>query len=213
MKLKRFGKIRKLTHKNIRPYGCIIDSKFLKDDGRGDKFGVLLKERSSGWRIGYLVLRKRRIERLESHPGSLETFEPVSGKAVIIFAGRRSPRRRKLFLLDRPVCLKKKVKTIYSSMLKPIIFCIIMCVCGLAFAREWPEGEEAASHDYVGSRSIIISDEVREEERSLEMSHLFEDAALLGQAGREWSLKAASAPDVYRPKPGGKRMVDEVWGF
>lgn len=102
-------KIKRLTHKDIRPYGWIIDSRFMKDDGRGDKFGVLLKERSKGWRIGYLILRKKRIENLESHPDSLETFEPVSGRTVIYLARNRAPRSIKAFLLDKPVVLKKGV--------------------------------------------------------------------------------------------------------
>ena len=102
-------KINRLTRKNIKPYGWIIDSGFIKDDGRGDKFGVLLKERSAGWRIGYLILRKKNIIKLERHPDSLETFEPVKGKAVIILATDKYPGKRETFLLDKPVVLKKGV--------------------------------------------------------------------------------------------------------
>ncbi len=102
-------KINKLTHEAIKPYGRIIDAKFIKDYGRGDKFGILLKERSAGWRIGYLILRKKRIERLESHPDSLETFEPIKGRAVIALAAEKSPGNPKIFLLDKPVVLKKGV--------------------------------------------------------------------------------------------------------
>ncbi|MDP2913361.1 MAG: hypothetical protein Q8N91_05070 [Candidatus Omnitrophota bacterium] len=99
----------KLTHESIRPYGYIIDSKFIKDDGRGDKFGILLKERSGGWRIGYLILRKKRIARLENHPDSLETFEPVKGRAVIFLAANKDPEKIKAFFLDKPLVVKKGV--------------------------------------------------------------------------------------------------------
>ena len=102
-------KANKLTHKNIRPYGRIIDAGFLKDNGRGDKFGVLLKERSRGWRIGYLILRKKTIKRLENHPDSLETFEPVKGRSIIALAPNKNPDKFKIFLLDRPIVLKKGV--------------------------------------------------------------------------------------------------------
>jgi ureidoglycolate hydrolase len=102
-------KIRKLTHAAIAPYGRIIDRSFLKDDGSGDKYGVLLKERSAGWRIGYLILRKRAMYRLEQHPDSLETFEPVKGRAVIAFAAKGRPDDIKLFFLDKPVVIKKGV--------------------------------------------------------------------------------------------------------
>lgn len=102
-------KINKLAHRSIKPYGWIVDSKFMKDDGCGDKFEILLKEKSKGWRIGYLVLRKKKFRKLECHPDSLETFEPVKGKAVIALAGRRNPANFKVFLLDRPIVVKKGV--------------------------------------------------------------------------------------------------------
>jgi len=102
-------KMQRLTHKNIRPYGWIIDSHFIKDDGKWDKFGILLKERSKGWRIGYLILRKKKIGGLESHPDSLETFEPVSGRAAIYLAKKKTPNNIEAFLLDKPVVLKKGV--------------------------------------------------------------------------------------------------------
>ena len=102
-------KLNKLTHEAMKPYGWIIDSKFMKDDGSGDKFDVLLKEKSSGWRIGYLILRKKTIKKLESHPDSLETFEPVKGKAMIMLAANKSPGKAKAFLLDKPVILKKGI--------------------------------------------------------------------------------------------------------
>jgi ureidoglycolate hydrolase len=102
-------KIKKLTHKNIKPYGWIIDREFIKDNGRGDKFGVLLKERSSGWRIGYLILRKKKFKKLENHPNSLETFEPVKGKAVIALSPNKRPHNMEIFLLDKPVVVKKRV--------------------------------------------------------------------------------------------------------
>ena len=102
-------KIRKLTHKSIEPYGKIIDSKFVKDDGRGDKFAVLLKEKSKGWRIGYLILRKRRFTKLENHPNSLETFEPVKGKAVIALASNKNPEKYRVFSLNKPIVVKMGV--------------------------------------------------------------------------------------------------------
>lgn len=105
----RYLKIYKLTSKTIKPYGYIIDSSCVKDDGRGNRFGILLRERSGGWRIGYLILREKKIDKLESHPDSLETFEPVRGEAVIALSRPGSPDAVKLFYLDKPVVLKKKI--------------------------------------------------------------------------------------------------------
>ena len=109
--LKRYRvnkKLHKFTHESIKPYGYIIDAKCVKDDGRGNRFGILLKEKSSGWRIGYLIVRDRTIARLEYHD-TLETFEPVSGRCVIALAAHAAPRKPKVFLLDRPIVLKKGV--------------------------------------------------------------------------------------------------------
>ena len=102
-------KIQRLTHKSIRPYGYLIDRTCVDDNGRENRFGILLKEKSRGWRIGYLVVRGRMIKKLENHPDSLETFEPVRGRAIIALAGNKDPQNPKVFLLDRPVVLKKGV--------------------------------------------------------------------------------------------------------
>ncbi len=101
-------RICKLTHENMQPYGYLIDKKCVKDNGKGNKFGILLKVKSAGWRIGYLIVREKTIKRIEYHD-SLETFEPVSGKAIIALATHASPENVKAFLLDKPIVLKKGI--------------------------------------------------------------------------------------------------------
>ncbi|MFA5146435.1 MAG: hypothetical protein WC515_03535 [Candidatus Omnitrophota bacterium] len=101
--------VRPLTRAASRAYGLIIDASCVDDRGRGNSFGILLKERSSGWRIGYLIVREKRITRLERHRDSLETFEPVKGRVVIALAPDKYPDKAKLFLLDRPFVVKKGV--------------------------------------------------------------------------------------------------------
>lgn len=101
-------RINTITHRSIRPYGFIIDKRCVKDNGRGNRFGILLKERSKGWRIGYLIVRDRTIPRLEYHD-TLETFEPVKGRCIIALAAHGSPERAKVFLLDKPIVLKKGI--------------------------------------------------------------------------------------------------------
>lgn len=99
----------KLTHAKIKPFGYIIDSKCLRYKPGDNGFGIVFKERSAGWRIAYLDVRKRTIARLENHPNTAETFEPVSGRAVIALAKHRDPESFELFALDRPVVLHKGV--------------------------------------------------------------------------------------------------------
>jgi len=100
---------KRLTHKAIRPFGYIIDARCVRDTGRKNAFGILLKEKAPGWRIGYLIVRQGFIDRLESHPDSLETFEPVKGRAIIALAPAKDPSAIKVFTLDKPVVLKKGV--------------------------------------------------------------------------------------------------------
>lgn len=102
-------KIAKLTHKNIRPYGRIIDASRVRYKPGDNGFGIVFKERSAGWRIAYLVVRRRAIARLERHSNTAETFEPVSGRTVIALATPSRPDACKLFRLDRPIVLKKDV--------------------------------------------------------------------------------------------------------
>lgn len=102
-------KIKKLTMAGIKPYGRIIDGSCVRDSGRGNRFGILLKEPSKGWRIGYLILRERSIGRLERHIDSLETFEPVKGRIVIAMAKAGSPDSYELFFLDKPVVINKGI--------------------------------------------------------------------------------------------------------
>ena len=101
-------KVKKLTHKSIKPYGRIIDSGCVKDDGKGNRFGIFLKEKSSGWRIGYLIVRDRSITRVEYHD-TLETFEPVIGKCIIALASSCKPEKPEVFLLDKPIVLNKGI--------------------------------------------------------------------------------------------------------
>lgn len=102
-------KVKRLTGKSVKPYGRIIDDSCVEDDGRGNRFGILLRQPSEGWRIGYLILRDKSIKRLERHTDSPETFEPVKGRAVIALAKELSPDSAELFFLDKPVVVNKGV--------------------------------------------------------------------------------------------------------
>jgi ureidoglycolate hydrolase len=101
--------IKRLTYKSMKPYGRIIDSKCCKFRPGDNGFGIVFSERSKGWRVAYLVVRKRAIERLERHPNTAETFEPVSGRTLIALAPRRGPAKVEMFLLDKPVVLFRGV--------------------------------------------------------------------------------------------------------
>lgn len=101
--------IENITSEGFRPYGRVIEYPD-KDKERRDKslFCITMKEKERvGWRIAYLVLRDKTIDRLERHPHSFESFEPVRGDTLIYVADKQDTAAIRCFRLDRPVVLNK----------------------------------------------------------------------------------------------------------
>lgn len=99
----------KIQAKNFQPYGWIIDYPG-KEFCRGKNlFRIVVRQQKTGWRIAYLVVRDKVIGRLEQHPDSLESFEPVSGKSLLFVATRKDAKNIVCFRLDKPVVLKKGI--------------------------------------------------------------------------------------------------------
>ncbi|MCA9395212.1 MAG: hypothetical protein KC900_13515 [Candidatus Omnitrophica bacterium] len=96
---------------NFRPYGKIIEYPNMETKGRVRNLWRIVHTENgrTGWRVAYLVLRDRTIGRLECHPHSDETFEPVRGKALIFTALHKDPGAVRCFVLDKPLILRKGV--------------------------------------------------------------------------------------------------------
>jgi len=110
-------KIHKLSHQSIKPYGKLIDRTSAKEQKDGNGWGFVIRVRSKGWRIAYLVLRNRSFKRLECHD-SPETFEPVKGRAVIaLFTPAAVPGTK----LTKKWCQAPKLKMKFFHLNKPII--------------------------------------------------------------------------------------------
>lgn len=95
----------------FKPYGWVIEPG-PKPAGTKKKnlFRIVLKEEKKlGWRIAYLVVRDKTIDKLEQHPESFESFEPVKGRSLLYVAGGVKPKEIKCFYLDKPVVLKKGI--------------------------------------------------------------------------------------------------------
>lgn len=103
--------IKKINAENFRLYGSIIG--YPADRRRNAKknlFCVVRKERKKvGWRICYLVVRDKVINKLEQHPDTFESFEPVKGRSLLFLARPGAPGRVECFLLDVPVVLNKGI--------------------------------------------------------------------------------------------------------
>ncbi|MBU4487444.1 MAG: hypothetical protein KKI13_00040 [Candidatus Omnitrophica bacterium] len=104
-------KIKKIAAVNFKRYGWLIaHSQKHSKTKNSNLFRIVLKEnRRCGWRIAYLILRDKSITRLEKHPGSFESFEPVRGKSLIYLAGSKNPQKIECFYLNRPIVLKKGI--------------------------------------------------------------------------------------------------------
>jgi ureidoglycolate hydrolase len=96
-------KIKTLSKASFSGYGTVLEQKNKKKI-----FSVIAGDPAAkGWRIGYLIFHPMAVDSLEAHPESMETFEPVSGTAIILVSPQKSPDRIEAFLLDKPVCVAK----------------------------------------------------------------------------------------------------------
>lgn len=103
--------IKELIQANFQSFGKIIEFPEKKiSDGNKNLFHVVCREKESlGWRIAYLIVREKTISRMEHHPLSLETFEPVKGKTLIYLSKTKKIEDINCFLLDKPVILNKGI--------------------------------------------------------------------------------------------------------
>ena len=103
--------IKTITSQNFRRYGKIIayPNKHLKGKKKNLFCIVLTEGKHTGWRIAYLIVRDKRIRRLERHPFSFESFEPMVGKALLYVTEKKDKNRIECFYLDRPIILNKGV--------------------------------------------------------------------------------------------------------
>ena len=103
--------VRTITREAFWPYGWVIEypDKALQPRDK-TLFTVILREKKKvGWRIGYLLQRDRQLRRLEQHPDSFETFEPVAGKTLLYVSDRKDKKHIVCFRLDPHVILKKGI--------------------------------------------------------------------------------------------------------
>jgi len=94
-------KIQTLNTAAFERYGTILKFTAKMSDG----WEILVTSDSPGWRIALLEFSRKTTRKLEYHPDSKESFEPVSGVCLLITAEPETPDAYEVFLLDQPVCL------------------------------------------------------------------------------------------------------------
>lgn len=94
-----------VTRESFAPFGSVIEF----PGEVKEQFWIVETEEKEPWRIAVFRYANRSVERLECHPFSKESFEPLSGLTVLIVAEQDKPQEYHAFLLDQPVCLKKGI--------------------------------------------------------------------------------------------------------
>ena len=94
-----------ITEEKFRPYGKLI--RFPDDDETN--FYIVANDSEKPWRLAVYRYWNDRIRRIECHPDSMESFEPVSGTTILLVAEHETPEDYHAFLLDRPVILEKGI--------------------------------------------------------------------------------------------------------
>lgn len=94
-----------ITRDTFAPFGTVIE--FSPEfDG---EYEIVEKEEVKPWILAVYRYTNKSIQRIENHPTSMETFEPLSGVTVLLVAEHEIPEEYKAFILDKPVCLKKGI--------------------------------------------------------------------------------------------------------
>jgi len=89
----------------FRPFGTVLE--FL--DGDTGNFYIADSDDHNPWRVAVFRYSNKEIRRIECHPSSKESFEPLHGITVLLVAEHDTPEDYHAFVLDKPVILKKGV--------------------------------------------------------------------------------------------------------
>ena len=101
-------KTKKITRQNFKKYGYIIEWDGPENKSEKNQFKIVIRDdKVTGWRIAYLIVRKKQIDFLEKHPCSYESFEPIKGKSIIYVANKKDFKDIEAFILDKPIVLRK----------------------------------------------------------------------------------------------------------
>ena len=97
--------IENITTETFAPFGYVLE--FTPE--MTEPFHIIVREDKEPWRLALLRLDWQCIKRLENHPLSMESFEPLEGVSVLFVSENNSPNKIRAFLLDKPICLFKGV--------------------------------------------------------------------------------------------------------
>lgn len=97
--------IESITREEFAPFGEVLE--FPTDFE--DTFYIVDRDESNPWRLAVFRYSNKTVSRMENHPTSKESFEPLQGITVLIVAEHDTPDEYRGFVLDKPICLKKGI--------------------------------------------------------------------------------------------------------
>lgn len=97
--------LQSIHRETFEKYGTVLEF----PENCSEQFCVVTTEDAQPWRLAVFRYTNKEIQRLECHPASLESFEPLSGITVLVVGEHDRPKEYEVFVLDKPVCLKKGI--------------------------------------------------------------------------------------------------------
>ena len=97
--------LQSVQREKFLPYGEVLEF----PAGIEKKFCIITTEEKEPWRLAVFRYTNKEIQRMECHPTSRESFEPLHGLTVLVVATHENPEEYEAFILDKPVCLKKGI--------------------------------------------------------------------------------------------------------
>lgn len=98
-------RLESITREAFEPFGTILEF----PEGFEGNFYIVDTEKEEPWRVAVFRYSNKEIKKIENHPHSKESFEPLSGVTVLLVAEHETPEDYHAFVLDKPVCLKKGI--------------------------------------------------------------------------------------------------------
>lgn len=98
-------RLESIKKETFEKYGRVLEF----SESCSEPFEIVVTEEAEPWRLAVFRYRNKTVKRMECHPYSLESFEPLVGLTVLVVAEHDRPQDYRAFILDKPVCLYKGI--------------------------------------------------------------------------------------------------------
>lgn len=99
------GMLKSICKEEFEKFGKVLEF----SDDYVEQFEIVITEEKEPWRLAVFRYCNKSVKRMECHPTSLESFEPLKGITVLLVAEHEHPQKYEAFILDKPVCLYKGI--------------------------------------------------------------------------------------------------------